>query len=220
MNESSTTFRDFVSSTDTNDFYRFSLNTTSDFNLLLYGLNADADVALIQDLNNNGVFEDNEIINSSDNEGITAESLATTLSAGTYYINVYNFDGNTNYNLSLSALLPSNNERDIGILSGTRTFSDFVSSNEPENFYRFNLDATSNLNLLLDGLSADADLDLIYDFNNNGVFEDDEFIAFSNNEGTIAESLSLALSPGTYYVSVYQFDGDTNYNLSLSTTPI
>ncbi len=224
VDDSSTTFRDFVGSTDTNDFYRFSLNTTSDFSLLLYGLGTDADVEVIQDFNNNGVFEDNEIVDFSDNDGTTAESLVTTLAAGTYYINVYNFDGNTNYNLLLSALpsapLPPNNEHNIGILTGTRTFSNSVSSDEPKDFYRFSLNTSSNLDLLLNGLSADADVDLIHDSDNNGVSNNDQVITTSNNEGITAESLNIALPPGTYYVNVYQFDGDTNYNLSLSATSV
>lgn len=224
VDENSTIFRDFVGSTDTKEFYRFSLNITSELSLLLYGLNADADVEVIQDFNNNGVFEDNELVDSSDNAGTTAESLVTTLAAGTYYINVYNFDGNTNYNLFLSALasapLPPNNERDIGILTGTRTFSDSVSSDAPEDFYRFSLNTSSNLDLLLNGLSADTDVDLIHDSDNNGVSNDDQVITTSNNEGITAESLNIALPPGTYYVNVYQFDGDTNYNLSLSATAV
>jgi hypothetical protein len=38
---------DFVGSTDTNDYYRFSLASASNFNVSLTGLNADADVQLL-----------------------------------------------------------------------------------------------------------------------------------------------------------------------------
>ena len=56
----STTVSNFVSSTDTVDFFRISLNTASDFDISLNGLSANAEVALIQDRNLNGVIDANE----------------------------------------------------------------------------------------------------------------------------------------------------------------
>ncbi|MCA2656854.1 PPC domain-containing protein, partial [Microcystis sp. M061S2] len=41
------TYSDFVGSTDTNDYYRFSLAGSSNFSLNLTGLSADADVSLL-----------------------------------------------------------------------------------------------------------------------------------------------------------------------------
>jgi len=45
----STTVSNFVGSTDTVDFFRFSVNSASDFDISLNGLSANAEVALIQD---------------------------------------------------------------------------------------------------------------------------------------------------------------------------
>ena len=225
-------FNDSVSSANTEDFYRFSLSTTSDSSLVLDGLSANADVNLIQDFNNNNIVEPDEVIASSSDAGNTAESLSNTLEAGIYYIRVNLEDGaDTNYNLTLSATpiasppsAPSENTlstaRDIGPLSGTLNFNDSVSSANPEDFYRFSLSTTSDSSLLLNGLSADADVDLIQDFNNNNIVEPDEVIASSNNEGDTAESLSGTIAAGTYYVRVSEFEGDTNYNLTLSATPV
>nr|NCQ97168.1 peptidase S8 [Microcystis aeruginosa W11-03] len=75
-----TTYSDFVGSTDTNDYYRFSLGTTSDFSLNLTGLSADADVSL---LNSSG-----SVITSSTNGSTSSESITRQLSAGTYYVRV------------------------------------------------------------------------------------------------------------------------------------
>jgi subtilisin family serine protease len=90
-----TTYSDFVDSTDSNDYYRFSLGTTSNFSLNLTGLSDDADVSL---LDSNG-----SVITSSTNGSNTSESITRQLSAGTYFVRVYPYSGSTNYNLTLSA---------------------------------------------------------------------------------------------------------------------
>jgi subtilisin len=89
------TYSDFVGSTDTNDYYRFSLGTSSNFSLNLTGLSADADVSL---LNSSG-----GVITRSTNGSNSSESITRQLNAGTYYVRVYPYSGSTNYNLSLAA---------------------------------------------------------------------------------------------------------------------
>ena len=108
VGSSSTSYTDWVGSTDTNDYYRFSLANSGNFNLNLTGMTADADVQL---LNSSG-----SLIASSTNGGTASESITGQLSAGTYYIRVYPYSGDTNYNLSVSAvsLAPVNNLSLIG----------------------------------------------------------------------------------------------------------
>ena len=99
---------DFVSNIDTVDFYRFSLNTTRDFDLSLYSLSADADVAIASDHNLNGVIDAGEYLSISNSFGIAKDAInISNLPAGTYYIGVYHYSGNTNYNLYLSATQPT-----------------------------------------------------------------------------------------------------------------
>ncbi|MTJ18678.1 PPC domain-containing protein, partial [Dolichospermum sp. UHCC 0299] len=88
-------FSDWVGSADTNDYYSFNVGTQSNFSLNLTGLSADADVQL---LNSSGGY-----ISSSENGGATSESITSQLSAGTYYVQVYQYSGDTNYSLSLTA---------------------------------------------------------------------------------------------------------------------
>jgi hypothetical protein len=66
---------DFVGLGDANDFYRFEINTKSNFNLRLDGLRADADVRLIQDRNRNGVVDFGETIDYSLESGTVPMSL-------------------------------------------------------------------------------------------------------------------------------------------------
>jgi subtilisin family serine protease len=219
------TFKGFVGSSDTQDFYRFSLNTISNLNLSLKGLRADADMQLIRDTNSNGVANDGEVLKFSALSGTLAESIVLDpLAAGIYYVRVYQSSGNTNYNLSLSTTAVVDNAlntaRNIGTLSGSRTFKDFVGNTDTQDFYHFSLSAISNLNLALRGLSADANVQLIRDTNTNGVVNGGEAIKVSELYGSKAELISYSgLAAGTYYVRVYQSSGNTNYNLSLSQSP-
>jgi len=93
---------DFVGTGDLSDFYRFDINTRSNFNLRLDGLRGE--VKLIQDRNRNGVVDVGETIDSSANSGKVSDVInVPNLAPGTYYVEVYTFSGSTNYNLNLSA---------------------------------------------------------------------------------------------------------------------
>jgi subtilisin family serine protease len=95
IGSTTSTFKDWVGSSDTNDYYRFTLSDTSNFRLNLSGLTADADVEL---LNSAG-----SIIQRSINPDTAEETISGTLAADTYFIRVYPYSGATNYNLNLSA---------------------------------------------------------------------------------------------------------------------
>lgn len=98
----------------------------------------------------------------------------------------------------------------LGSLSGTQTLNEFVGNTDPNDYFRFTLDSISGFNLNLTNLTADADLQLLSSTGN--------VIASSISSGTTPEAISRTLSPGTYYIRVYQYSGDTNYSLSLSAT--
>ena len=211
VGSTTTTYTDWVGSTDTNDYYRFSLANSGNFNLGLTGMTADADVQL---LNSSG-----SLIASSANGGTTSESITRQLSAGTYYIRVYPYSGSTNYNLAVSAVpltpvdLAGNTlatARAITVGSSTTTYTDWVGSTDTNDYYRFSLANSGNFNLGLTGMTADADVQLL---NSSG-----SLIASSANGGTTSESITRQLSAGTYYIRVYPYSGSTNYNLAVSAT--
>ena len=110
--------------------------------------------------------------------------------------------------------------RDLGVLSGTQTVTDFVSSSSPSDLYRFTLPATSDFRLTLNGLNADADVALIKDINGDNSLDFTDIIASSENSDSSPESIDLTdLTAGTYFVQVYQYLGSTNFTLNLSATP-
>jgi methionine-rich copper-binding protein CopC len=96
----------------------------------------------------------------------------------------------------------------IGVLTGSRVFSDFVGSSDINDYYRFTLNSRSNFVLSLTGMSADADVHIL---NASGSLIASSAAANANNE-----SISEALDAGNYYVRVYQYSGDTNYTLGLA----
>ncbi|MEH2060379.1 MAG: Calx-beta domain-containing protein [Nostoc sp.] len=125
-------FSDFVGDADTNDYYKFSVTSPSNFNLSLSGLTSNADVQLIQDINGNSQIDANEILGSSILTGSSAESISVPLFSGNYYVRIYPSGNsiNTNYNLSLSATSlgnydytdPSPNNNSYYNLPVTRSF--------------------------------------------------------------------------------------------------
>jgi ELWxxDGT repeat protein len=107
------TYSDWVGSSDRNDYYKFTLGAGGSFNLALSDLGANADVQL---LDSNGTA-----IAGSGNAGTANESIARSLAAGTYYIRVLpGPDQNTHYNLSVSTsnLILLNKNSSLGVDEG------------------------------------------------------------------------------------------------------
>ncbi|MDY6899715.1 MAG: CAP domain-containing protein, partial [Cyanobacteriota bacterium] len=109
-----------------------------------------------------------------------------------------------------------NNARTIALDSGEIIFRDSIGNSDADDFYNLNLNnPNSNLEITINGSSANVDLELL---DSSG-----EIIARAANSDNNSEFLGINnLENGTYYIRV--FEGveadDTNYNLSLSITPI
>ncbi|MBY5285530.1 Calx-beta domain-containing protein, partial [Anabaena sp. PCC 7938] len=87
-------------------------------------------------------------------------------------------------------------------------FNNSVNSEFPVQMYRVNFAGTGAIKVTLNGLTADANMRLIYDANNNGLIDTGEVIATAINTGTTSESFNFHnLAAGNYYVDVYA----TNY---------
>ncbi|MGA7935344.1 MAG: FG-GAP-like repeat-containing protein [Kovacikia sp.] len=95
------------SSSDGNDYYKFKLSQGSTFNLSLTGLTANADVWLIWDVNNNGIYDSGDIRSISANLGTSNEQFQNqNLAAGNYFLRIFTPTSETNitaYQLSLGA---------------------------------------------------------------------------------------------------------------------
>ncbi len=217
ITSTTTSVKDFVGTGDNSDIYRFQVNGTNNtVTISLKDLSADADIYVSQDLNNNGVYDAGETIAYSYNSGITPETLYLQgLGAGSYYIDVVQHQGNTNYtlNVATSANTPFG-LADLGTIGVPRTVVGSLNNSDPVDYYRFSLDAISNLTLNLSGLTNPATGFLVRDNNNDGIW----------NEGDTIQQIIMAngtfnvssLTSGNYFMAMFRAMGDTSYSLTLT----
>jgi hypothetical protein len=100
------------------------------------------------------------------------------------------------------------NAKNVVLDSTLQTNIGSISSFDPNDYYRFQLNSYSNAYFNLNGLRADANLSLL---NSSG-----QQLAISSRSGTSSESINIGLNAGTYYIKVSQYSGNTLYDLSLS----
>lgn len=102
---------------------------------------------------------------------------------------------------------------DLGGINGTIFRQESISSNAANDYYRFTVSGQQSVSVLLSGLSANADLQIL-DAAGNRI--KDAFNRFSeNNTGTTPDVRNRLLSAGTYYLRVYGDSINTNYKLSI-----
>ncbi len=107
-----------------------------------------------------------------------------------------------------------------GNLSGVKSFADVLASDGPDHAYRFSVSETSDVNVILEGLTANADLVLR---RADGTLLDDAVLKgavldSSANGGARTEVLAETLAAGDYVLQI-EAGGGTDYDLILSATP-
>jgi len=231
----SQTLSEFVGIVDTEDFYRFSLDTAA-------SISASADsvpLVLFRDRNNNGAIDPEETIQSSN-------PLDVRLTPDTYFLQVEApqglgvelntqriFDREYTLTVAPSSDNPDgagntvNTARQVDILTGMPVVSDFVGEKDDRDLYRFDLDGNTQVNLNLNLQLANPtpatagafaiqemfDLNLLQDANGNGILEPEEAIAsegaaISRQNPSVGGNLNIdrTLDPGTYFVEVESLD--------------
>ncbi|MEH1965159.1 PPC domain-containing protein [Nostoc sp.] len=220
------------------DVYQFQLSSTRNVNLSLNEISAgdDSDLRLFRDVNGNGVLDAtdraNGLVASSLNVSNFDDSINVRAGAGTYFAEVSRFSGSgtVTYDLDWSATTPNSTldfsnllpkEFELGNLSGDVTRTGSISDKNTADVYHFSLGSFEGANITLSGLSNDADIRLIRDFNRNGRVEAGEEIARSIKGGITSDIISNINDAGEYFLQVDQFKGSTNYTLSFDqfTTP-
>ncbi|MBD1924247.1 FG-GAP repeat protein [Microcoleus sp. FACHB-831] len=100
--------------------------------------------------------------------------------------------------------------RDITVSSSITTYKDSVGSSDRNDYYKFTFGTKSDFNLAVNGLGANADVQLL---NSSGAV-----IYSSVNSDTAAEGINTNLNADTYYIRVYSAtNANTSYNLSVTT---
>ncbi|MFM6398603.1 pre-peptidase C-terminal domain-containing protein, partial [Planktothrix sp.] len=185
--------------------------------------------------------EQGQLMESSANADDQSETITQGLNAGTYFVHVLQKEGDSNYQLSLSAAeqlpppdpgstLETAVEQDSPVFSINGT----VSGDKPDHFVKFTVNESGVFTANLSGLTADADVRLIADYNNDGQinpvedrngnqFVDDqeiEVLGWLPERNTNNESIRAFVQPGTYYLEVDSVDQQaTNYTVDTTFNP-
>ncbi|MEH1787074.1 MAG: VCBS repeat-containing protein, partial [Nostoc sp.] len=182
---------------------------------------------------NDGLIESGEqLYSTSAYNGGNGQISATLGASGNYYIGISQSSNNvnSNYSLQLSATSapPSlasdpgstlSNAYNIGTLTGTKSFTEFVGNVDTSDYYKFSLTSTSNISLLLSGVTQNSVYAAIYyDSNNDGLIESGEQLystsAYNGGNGQISATLGAS---GNYYVGISPGNNvNSNYSLQLS----
>jgi hypothetical protein len=206
------------------DVFEFDIYSTSDINVALDPSYGDADIELYFDSNYNGYLDSYDSLVGGSYAGSTADDSINVADqgAGTYFAEVsyyYSSSSSVQYDLDISAtsnytasnLLPK--EYNVGSLDYDQTYYGSVGNSDTTDTYYFELGLYEGVNITLSGLSSDADIRLIQDYDSDGVVDNYEVQQSSTYGGTTSDSISTDYS-GNYFLQVYQYSGDTSYTLT------
>lgn len=93
------TYYESVGNYDTSDTYYFSLDVYQGVDIYLDGLSSDADIRLVYDSDANGVVDSYDPVTYSNAGGTTSEYINQEAS-GNYFLQVYQYSGDTSYTLT------------------------------------------------------------------------------------------------------------------------
>ncbi|MEJ7593503.1 MAG: hypothetical protein WKF77_18335 [Planctomycetaceae bacterium] len=204
-------------------------DTPRDLSVTLNGLNADADLELSYDLNEDGILGIDEVLFDSISAGNAAEAIdAMQLQTGVYYVRVLKRAGDTSFNLTLEvtplAVPPDNaanttrGSAELGTLASSVNRTDFIGEVDTDDYYRFRLTGVSDVDLSVTGLNTgDVYLTIGRDVTGDDILQFDEMIRFSDVEGDASESLQMVRLPaGEYFLRVSRVSGNSTYQLQAS----
>lgn len=230
------TYTDTIGSiSDQNDYYKFTLQSSSTISISLSGLQANADLSLIRDVNNNGALDEGDVLRPSSNPGTENELiLGEILSAGTYFIRVRSSAPSaatvTPYSLAISAtqappidLAPTN-------LTATRSSVDLTQSSQRTISITYTVQYTDpnppqagrtfTVGVYLSRDAVITAADRLLDLNGDGISDENDYITFTNVQpGSFQRTINnITLPPNsdiwwggnqTYYLGVLADPGNS-----------
>ncbi|WOB44929.1 hypothetical protein HNI00_18575 [Thermoleptolyngbya oregonensis NK1-22] len=204
-------FRDSLSSSDRNDFFRFVVRARSSFDGEVFNIPRNSNFNF-QLQNANG-----RVIARSTRPGNQPENINLNLDPGTYFARVFWRRGQGAYRMRLSLNPDTAGEtldtaRDLGNLTSSTGVDEYIGRSDPADIYRFTIDERLTVGATLTPFSAGAEISLL-DASGN-------VLTGTSGSGTEARSLQRVLDPGTYFVRTTPLPGgNTRYNLTLNAGP-
>jgi len=116
-----------------------------------------------------------------------------------------------------------NASSNLGVINGSFSLTDFVGTDDRNDYYRFVLENNSEFDLTLGALTDYAYVRLIKDYSQNGEFDDGDgdVLAFDDGSSSSNGTINQALAAGTYFIQVspsYSYS-NADYDLRLNVTP-
>ncbi|MGJ3251894.1 MAG: PPC domain-containing protein [Elainellaceae cyanobacterium] len=190
-----------ITPSDRVDFFEMRLTNRSSFSILPKRVKSTLKIKLFNS-------DESSLGRIRFKKGQKGKSLERDLKSGTYYVQVQGRvkSGNSRYKLKLGAQRlpeePGENMAtafNIGQISGTQQYSEFVGTNDPSDFYKFTVAQNSNLEVRFASPSAQTEVDLIADLNNNGLIDSGEGI---NGRYGSSGAFFEPLAAGTYFLKI------------------
>lgn len=222
---------DFVGIADPVDFYAFEVSSpVAEVQAIIpkSSLGGYLTLSLIRDDNENGVVEDNEVMESATGQQNATATVLSWLDQGRYFVRVASYSGHsTKYSLTLSqAPKPSSlGLRDnrptspayLGHITTPRQIDDYVGPSDGTDLYRFDIAGPSRKVTALipkASLGGYVTLRLLADPDSNAILEEIQSDTGYGNGDALIEQI---LGPGIYYIQVTPYSGHaTRYSLVLS----
>ncbi|SDF76945.1 pre-peptidase C-terminal domain-containing protein [Chitinophaga filiformis] len=216
-----TDIRGTINTPSDTDYFKVVLTDSSYLGAFLDNLGANFDIRLLSSAGSQLAI--------SQNAGTTPDSLFSIVGPGTYYFQVYGYNGavydSICYRLYTNASiiggctdqLESNNTLATAatIFTGT-TLPALIASASDLDYYRITTTGTNTITVNLSNLPADYDVRLLSSTGSQ--------LAISQNGGTSAETITYNnAAAGTYYIYVYGYSGAFSaskcYHLLVNATP-
>ncbi|MEI8026841.1 MAG: PPC domain-containing protein [Pseudomonadota bacterium] len=179
---------------------------------------------LFRDGNRDQKMESTELVDIM-NVDQSPQKISLKINQADYYFSILYDDEAAEYSLNFK-YFPSSQMEDKGgatpedaffveILADETKLTDYVSDEDPIDFFSFTLKETSNLKIKMERTfgNGDADLTLYHDINEDGLLSEAEIVGLSEGSGT--EYLAVDSAPqGKWYLKVNQFNGALGYSLN------
>jgi hypothetical protein len=231
-------FADFVGDgsgnapNDLDDFYRFVPGTDGPFGFVaqLNNLTANANMQLIRDGNSNFQVDTGEVLATTTVLGTGTDVISLTIDIpGTYFLRVFRATGQAEYSLVLNLVSQdtagnsSENARELGTLTSSIVSpGHFVGRIDRNDFFRFEILASGELDVTLNGQDNGAlpQLQIYFDDNGNLRADDDELLVERQVDTQPDFTFGILIDePGTYFARVSNVVGSYLYSMELRTSP-
>jgi hypothetical protein len=208
-----------IHATSDNDYFMFTVSATSSVTIQLSNIPSGCDYDL-------ELYDSSNTRKANSTAGSNnPESIAISLTSGTYYIKIYSYQGSSTsfYRLQVNSQVAvtgdryeSNNTTTAATsISSSATITDAnIHATSDIDYFKFTLSAYSSVTIQLSNIPGGCDYDLeLYDSGNTSR-------ARSTAGDNSPENISLSLASGTYFIKVYSYSGSSNSYYRLQVTSI